>query len=185
MSKFIYLLTCFIIDTFLNSIFPIDYANIRMSFVSSMGIVGLMFISRDLDFKNSLLLALAFGLLTDVTHYAYFLLFAVSFTITIWIIRVWSNQLNESLPEFIILGVLTIFVKESIIFIIMRSMGLSSMSFVTWFTFRQFLSLIGNIPLIVIAYYGYAFKNQFEHKKDIIRRRNEKTLWMKVSNPFE
>jgi len=64
-------------------------------------------------------------------------------------------------------------------------MGLSSMSFVTWFTFRQFLSLIGNIPLIVIAYYGYAFKNQFEHKKDIIRRRNEKTLWMKVSNPFE
>jgi hypothetical protein len=56
---------------------------------------------------------------------------------------------------------------------------------VTWFTFRQFLSLIGNIPLIVLAYFGYAFKNQFEQKKDIIRRRNEKTLWMKVSNPFE
>lgn len=185
MSKFIYLLSCFIIDTFLNIIFPIDYASIRLSFVSSMGIVSIMFISRDLDFVNSLLIAFIFGFLVDITHYAYFSMFALSYTLTILLIRVWSNQVNESLPEFIILGILTIFVKEVIIFIIMRGLSLSSMTFLTWFTYRQFISLIGNIPLIILAYYGYAIKNQFKIRKDIVRRKHEKTLWMKVSNPFE
>lgn len=185
MSKFIYLFLCFTIDTFLNIIFPIDYASMRLSFVSSMGIVGIMFISRDLSFVNSLFVACIFGLLVDVTHYAYFTLFALSFTLTILLIRIWSNQINESLPEFIILGILTIFVKEVVIFIIMRGLNLSSMTFLTWFTYRQFISLIGNIPLIILAYYGYALKNQFERRKDIVRRKHEKTLWMKVSNPFE
>lgn len=185
MSKFIYLIFCFTIDTFLNIIFPIDYSSIRLSFVSSMGIVGIMFITRDLDFINSLLYAFIFGIFVDFTHYAYFSLFALSFTLTILLIRVWSNQVNESLPEFIILGILTIFVKEIIIFIIIRGLNLSAMTFLTWFTYRQFISLIGNIPLIILAYYGYALKNQFEVRKDIVRRKHEKTLWMKVSNPFE
>ena len=172
MSKIVYLFTCFIIDIFLNSIFPIDYASVRMSFVSSMGIIGLMFISRDLDLISSLLIAFAFGILVDLTHYAYFSIFALSFTFTIWIVRAWSNQINESIPEFIILGILTIFVKEAIIFIIMRVLSLSSMSFITWFTFRQFLSLIGNIPLIILAYYGYILKNQYQIKKDMTGRKH-------------
>jgi len=172
-------------DTVLNSVFPIDYSSVRMSFISNMGIIGLMFVSRELSFKDSLIFAFLFGILIDTTHYAYFLLFALSYTITILIVRVWANQINNSIPEIIILGILTIFVKEMVVFTIIRVLGISSMSFLTWFTSRQFLSLIGNIPLIVLAYYGYDLKNRFEINKDKARRRNEKTLWMKVSNPYE
>lgn len=185
MSKLIYLFFCFFVDIFLSNIFPVDYANVRLSFVSNMGIIGIMFVSRELDFKNSLLLAFVFGLFIDLTHYSYFLLTALSYTITILIVRVWSNQLNESIPEIIILGVLTIFVQNIIVFFIIRILDLSSLSFFMWVTYRQFLTLLGNIPLIVLAYYAYNIKNQFEIEKDKVRRRNEKTLWMKVSNPFE
>jgi rod shape-determining protein MreD len=185
MSKVIYLSMCFIMDALLNSVFPIDYSSIRMSFISNMGIIGLMFISRELSFKNSLIFAFLFGILIDATHYAYFLMFALSFTLTILIVRVWANQINDSIPEIIILGILTIFVKEIAIFTIMRVLGISSISFLTWFTSRQFLSLIGNIPLIVLAYFGYNLKNRLEINKDRARRKNEKTLWMKVSNPYE
>jgi rod shape-determining protein MreD len=184
-SKIIYLMMCFVIDTLLNSIFPIDYSSVRMSFISNMGIIGLMFVSRELSFKDSLIFAFLFGILIDTTHYAYFLMFALSFTITILIVRVWANQINNSLPEIVILGILTIFVKEVVVFIIIRVLGISSMSFLTWFTSRQFLTLIGNIPLIVVAYFAYDLKNRFEINKDRARRKNEKTLWMKVSNPFE
>lgn len=172
-------------DTLLNSIFPIDYSGVRMSFISNMGIIGLMFVSRELSFKDSLIFAFLFGILIDTTQYAYFLMFALSFTLTILIVRVWANQINNSIPEIIILGILTIFVKEIVVFIIIRVLGISSMSFLTWFTSRQFLSLIGNIPLIVLAYFGYDLKNRFEINKDRVRRKNEKTLWMKVSNPYE
>lgn len=185
MSKLIYLFFCFFVDIFLSNIFPVDYANVRLSFVSNMGIIGIMFVSRELDFKNSLLLAFVFGLFIDLTHYSYFLLTALSYTITILIVRVWSNQLNESIPEIIILGVLTIFVQNIIVFFIIRILDLSSLSFFMWVTYRQFLTLLGNIPLIVLAYHAYNIKNQFEIEKDKVRRRNEKTLWMKVSNPFE
>lgn len=185
MSKLIYLFFCFFMDILFSIIFPVDYANVRLSFVSNMGIIGIMFISRELDIKNSLLLAFVFGLFIDLTHYSYFLLMALSYTITIFIMRNWSNQVNESIPEIIILGVLTIFVQNSIVFIIMRLLNLSSYSFILWMTYRQFLTLLGNIPIIVLAYYAYNVKNQLEIKKDKVRRRNEKTLWMKVSNPFE
>jgi len=185
MSKLIYLFFCFFVDILLSSIFPVDYANVRLNFVSNMGIIGIMFISRDLDIKNSLLLAFVFGLFIDLTHYSYFLLIALSYTVTIFIMRNWSNQVNESIPEIIILGVLTIFVQNSIVFFIMRLLNLSSYSFILWVTHRQFMTLLGNIPIIVLAYFAYNIKNQFEIKKDKVRRRNEKTLWMKVSNPFE
>ena len=185
MSKLIYLFFCFFMDIFLSNVFPVDYANVRLSFVSNMGIIGIMFVSRDLDIKNSLLLAFVFGFFVDLTHYSYFLLMALSYTITIFIIRMWSNQLNESIPEIVILGVLPIFVQNTIVFSIMRFLDLSSYSFLMWMTYRQFLTLLGNIPLIVLAYFAYNIKNQFEIKKDKVRRRNEKTLWMKVSNPFE
>lgn len=176
---------CFIIDTLLNSIFPIDYSSIRMNFISNMGIIGLMFVSLELNFKDSLIFAFLFGILIDTTHYSFFLIFALSFTITILIVRVWANQINNSIPEIIILGILTIFVKELVVFIIIRILGISSMSFLIWFTSRQFLTLIGNIPLIALAYYGYDLKNRIEVNKDRNRRKNEKTLWMKVSNPYE
>ena len=110
---------------------------------------------------------------------------ALSYTITLFIVRIWSNQVNESIPEIIILGVLTIFVHNFIVFFIMRTLNLSTISFLNWVTYRQFLTLIGNIPIILLAYYGYSFMNRVEVRRDKVRRRNEKTLWMKVSNPFE
>lgn len=185
MNRIIYLIACFLIDTFLSSIFPVDYANIRLSFVSNMGIIGIMFVSRDLDVKNTLLLAFLFGIVVDMTHYSFFLLMALSYTITLFIVRIWSNQVNESIPEIIILGVLTIFVHNFIVFFIMRTLNLSTISLLNWVTYRQFLTLIGNIPIILLAYYGYSFMNRVEVRRDKVRRRNEKTLWMKVSNPFE
>ncbi len=185
MSKLTYLFFCFLVDTILSSIFTVDYANIRLSFVSNMGIVGLMFLCRNLNIKDTLLMAFVFGLFVDMTHYSFFSLMALSYTITLFIVRIWSNQVNESIPEILILGVLTIFVHNTIVFFIMRILNISSITFINWVSSRQFLTLIGNLPLILLAYFGYNIMMNLEIRKDNDRRKNEKTLWMKVSNPFE
>lgn len=185
MNKIIYLLACFAIDTLMGSIFPQDYANIRLSFISNMGIVGIMFVSRGLDIKSTLLLAFGFGFFIDLTHYSFFLLMAFSYTITLFVVRNWSNQINESIPEIIILGMLTIFIQNFIVFIVMRYLGISQITFLKWFSYREFLTLIGNVPLILLAYFGNTFVKMVEAEREYRRRRSEKTLWMKVSNPFE
>ena len=96
MNKIIYLLACFGMDTLMGSIFPQDYANIRLSFISNMWIVGIMFVSRGLDLKTTLLLALGFGLFIDLTHYSFFLLMAFSYTITLFGNIVTGKQIGRA-----------------------------------------------------------------------------------------
>ena len=67
----------------------------------------------------------------------------------------------------------------------MRYLGISQITFLKWFSYREFLTLIGNVPLILLAYFGNTFVKMVEAEREYRRRRSEKTLWMKVSNPFE
>ena len=185
MSKFIYLILCFLADLILSQIFPVDYALYRLNFIPHVGLIGLMLVARELDLKTALIMAFGFGLFLDLTHYGYFLMNAFVFTLTIWVLRQWSNQVNESIVELLVLGVLTIFVKEFLIFGILHLFDASHMRFLVWFTHWQFLSLLGNLPLMALAVYGYHLVEGFLSHKDRIRRQGEKTLWMKMLNPYE
>lgn len=185
MSKFIYLMLCFLTDLILSQIFPLDYALYRLNFIPHVGLIGMMLVARELDLGTALAMAFGFGLFLDFTHYGYFLMNAFVFTLTIWILRQWSNQVNESIVEILILGLLTIFVKELLVFMILHLLNGSSMSFLTWFTRWQFLSLLGNLPLMIVAISGYHLVEGFLTNKDRKRRQSEKTLWMKMLNPYE
>ncbi|HCT62795.1 MAG TPA: rod shape-determining protein MreD [Erysipelotrichaceae bacterium] len=185
MSKFIYLILCFTADLILSQVFPLDYALYRLNFIPHVGLIGLMLVARELDLGTALIMAFGFGLFLDFTHYGYFMMNAFVFTLTIWILRQWSNQVNESIVELLVLGVLTIFVKEFLIFSILHLFNASQMRFLVWFAHWQFLSLLGNLPLMALAIYGYHLVEGFLSNKDRRRRQGEKTLWMKMLNPYE
>jgi rod shape-determining protein MreD len=172
-------------DLILSQIFPLDYAVYRLNFIPHVGLIGLMLVAREMDLGTALIMAFGFGLFLDLTHYGYFMMNAFVFTLTIWVLRQWSNQVNESIVELLILGLLTIFVKESLIFGILHLFNASHMSLLVWFTHWQFLSLLGNLPLMGMAIYGYHLVEGFLSHKDRKRRQGEKTLWMKMLNPYE
>ena len=144
MSKFLYIVLCFIMDLILSQIFPIDYALYRLNFIPHVGLMGLMLVARDMDLGTALIMAFGFGLFLDLTRFGYFMMNAFVFTVTIWVLRQWSNQVNDSLIELLILGVLMIFVKEVLVFGILHLLNLTHMSFLVWFAHWQFLSLLGN-----------------------------------------
>lgn len=185
MSKFLYIVLCFIMDLILSQIFPFDYALYRLNFIPHVGLMGLMLVARDMDLGTALIMAFGFGLFLDLTRFGYFMMNAFVFTVTIWVLRQWSNQVNDSLIELLILGVLMIFVKEVLVFGILHLLNLTHMSFLVWFAHWQFLSLLGNIPLMGLAIFGYHWVEGFLSNKDRRRRQGEKTLWMKMLNPYE
>lgn len=143
----LFVLAFFILDRVIQTIFPVDFEMRRLFFVSNMGLMALMLVLQKRPLSQMLMIAFLTGLSIDILSYGYFLINAVSFMLTLWLVRVWSSQVNESLVELTILSILTIFIREGLIFGIYRLMGLSQLSFLNWFVYREFLTLLVHIPL--------------------------------------
>lgn len=183
MTRFInlgFVFLCFMIDAILQTIFPVDFEMRRLFFVSSCGVVGLMLVVQDMKFNAAWILAFTVGLILDLSHYGYFLLNAFVLMITIIALRYWSNQVNSSLLEFMTLSIVAIFTKEFLIFIVMRMSGLSSISFLNWFIYREFLTLIGHIPLVLGIRKIYRLKEILLNDREQLKRKAEDPLFMNL-----
>ncbi len=78
------------------------------------------------------------------------------------------------------LSIVAIFIKELLIFLVMRLSGLSSLSFLNWFIYREFLTLIGHIPLVFVIILIYRFKEILLNDREQVRRKAEDPLFMNL-----
>lgn len=183
MNSFItigFILLSFVFDTALQAIMPIDFEMRRLFFVSNLGIVGLILSVRQMDLKSAMIVALVAGLIMDLTHYGYFLLYASVYVATVLLVRFWSNHVNDSRFELLILGILTIFVKESLVFILMRLIGSTHLTFLNWFVYREFLTLMGHVPLVLMLLSLDEFRLSLLAGHESTRRRRENPLFINV-----
>lgn len=183
MTRFInlaFVFLCFLLDALLQTIFPVDFELRRLFFVSSLGVVGLMLVVQDMKFNAAWLLALSVGLILDMSQFGYFTLNAFVLMSTIIALRYWSNQVNNSMLELMTLSIVAIFIKELLIFLVMRLSGLSSLSFLNWFIYREFLTLIGHIPLVFVIILIYRFKEILLNDREQVRRKAEDPLFMNL-----
>lgn len=175
-----FILLCFVFDAALQSAFPVDFELRRTFFVSSLGIVGAMLVSRGQTLSLVLVTAVLSGLIMDLTHYGYFLLYTSVYALTLTLVRFWSVHVNQSPFELLILALLTVFVKEGLIFITMRLIGVSSLTFANWFINREFLTLLVHIPLVLFLLRLDGLRHTILSGREADRRRKEDPLFINM-----
>ena len=149
--NFAYILGFFLFDLILQSIFPVDFEYQHLFVVFNTGIIALMLMIRKENFLTVLIYAFSIGLILDIVRYGYFFLSALSFTITLILARLWSNQVNDSTIELMILAVIVVFLKELIKYALLAFAGLTFLYPSTWFIYRAFLTILMHIPLSLIV----------------------------------
>ncbi len=148
-----FILLAFILDLILQSFFPVDFEYRRLFVVFNTGIIALMLTIRKENFLTVLLVAFSVGLLLDFVRYGYFFLSALSFSLTLVIARLWSNQVNDTTLELMILSVIVVFLKELILYGLLALANLTFLYPSTWFIYRAFLTILMHIPLSLMVIY--------------------------------
>lgn len=123
---------------------------------------------------------MAVGLFIDIIQKGNFFLYTLSYGLTLVFVWIWSNQVNDSFIELVTLSILTIFVKELSLFVIMRISNLSHLSLFNWFAYREFLTLIVHIPLVTGIVFLHQFRNEILQGRDVRKRKAEDPLYMNI-----
>lgn len=172
---------CFFIDVLLGILFPVDYALRTLIFIPHMTLAAVILSTRKLKLTDGIMMALIVGVLLDITHFDFGFVNAIAFTATVLVVSSWSQHMSESFYELIILTLIGLFIKEIIVFLMFQMSGDTHMDVVTWLARREFLTLLGNIPVIIAAIYLNGFKEDILGRQDRLKRSREKVRWMNVN----
>lgn len=170
-----------LIDIILGILFPTDYALRALIFVPQMTLAGVILSVREMKLTEGLLLALIVGTILDITHFDFGFINAISFAATVLLVAIWSQHMSESFYELIILTLVGLFIKEIIVFLLYQMSGDTHMSVITWLAKREFLTMLGNIPIIIGCIFLNSMKDDMLGRQDRIRRAREKVRWMNVN----
>ena len=178
-----YLLFAFMLDLILQSLFPVDFEYRRLFVVFNTGLIGLMLVLKKENFKQVLIVAFLVGLILDFVRYGYFFLYALSFSLAILIARLWSNQVNETNIELMILSITVVFLKELIQFGLLTFAGLTQMHLSTWFIYRGFLTILMHVPLSYLMIYTNRYRLKRLGQNLDERTHRENSLYRELRKP--
>ncbi len=172
----------FMIDTVIRLIFPIDTALTGLVFVPNLGFLAYLFVSLKKPMLSALVFAALLGLLTDLIRLQTYSN-VLAFPISIYAIKVWSNQLNESVFEQVFIGTIGLFIKEFMAYLILFVMLVTKINIGTWFVKREFMTLIGHIPFLILLIALNRVKNRTQNKLVKQRQRRESIRWNPTAKP--
>ncbi len=182
MSHNILLITSgFLLDFILLNLFPYDYSMYRMSFVSSAGLVALMLVVKKMKFLDGVLMSFLTGLIfclfmTDET-----ILYAVIFSALSILVYLWAVNMSDSRVELVLMLLSLIFIKELVVFFWFVDGSFDFMLIMIWMQRVLFLTIIGNVPAIIILIYFDNIKNDIAKKSAQKRKKEEDLFWKKYN----
>jgi rod shape-determining protein MreD len=172
----------FIGDLVLRIIFPIDTSLRFLVFVPNLGFLAFLMISIKKPLLIAVISAAALGFAVDLVHHQ-MVGNVIAYPLSIYIVKSWSNQLNESLFEQIFMGITGLFIKELAQYMLLFVFGITHLYFYSWFIKREFITLIGHMPLLL----GLAGLNRYKFRAQktlaLNKQRRERVLWNPTLKP--
>ena len=175
--KMIFLMGMLLVDLLLSSLIASSFAYTNIIFVP---MTSLLFLSyRMMHNPNSIMLVYGFvvGLFVDLMMHSLLFTHAIIYVVALLLLKEYQRHFSDTLVEIVIMGLIVIFAKEIMLFVLMSAMNIIDISMLRWYGARLFFTLIGNIPLILFA---YTISNQFNKvmiKQEITKKRSETSLW--------
>ena len=107
----------------------------------------------------------------------------IAFPISIYAVKMWSNQLNDSLIEQVFVLMIGLFIKEFTQYGVLFVLGLTRLYLLDWFIKREFLILLGHLPLLIFL--GSVNRIKIKLNKSMTQRkmRRETVLWNPTLKP--
>jgi rod shape-determining protein MreD len=168
-------------DLLLGIFFPQDYAQTHLLFVPQFTFLCILLLTQRKPLAQVILIALTIGIILDFNQSGYIFLNTLTYTVTIYLVYLWLTRVSESMFETLLLVIVAIFCKELMVYAYMLVFNITHLSFIHWFTYREFLTLIGHIPLSLGLIYLNRIRLNFESRIDLKRRSKESPLWIDSS----
>jgi rod shape-determining protein MreD len=177
MMSVLFFLAMLILDLILMVLFRVDHSAIALSFIPGAALVYIAFETMEELLNKAVFWAFFTGFLFDLFLFNALFDYAFSMVIVVIVVRIWSKHLSESIIERIMLGLLLVFVREMALYGLALIQGFTTMNVETWLTMRVFLTVLGNIPVIVIVLFWLDFQDGFDAKQQRKQRRKERVFW--------
>lgn len=177
MISLLFFMVMLMLDLILMVLFRVDHSAIALSFIPGAALVYIAFETFEEPLNRAVFWAFFTGLIFDLLLFNALFDYAFSMVIVIIVVRIWSKHLSESIIERIMLGLLLVFVREMSLYGLALIQGFTTMNIQTWLTMRVFLTILGNIPVIVIVLYWLDFQDGFDAKQQRKQRRKERVFW--------
>lgn len=161
---------------------PIDPSLRVLVFVPNLGFLAFLFVSLKRPMLEALGLALITGLCVDLMRHE-FLTNMVAFPVSIYAVKTWSRQLNESVFEQVFIGSIGLFIKELTIYAVLVLFTVTKLQIGPWFVKREFLTLIGHIPLLFGLTLLNRIKEGAQKNMDQVKERKERIRWNPTAKP--
>ncbi|NBK98174.1 MAG: rod shape-determining protein MreD [Erysipelotrichia bacterium] len=177
--RYLLIFICFLLDGILNVLFPAQFGANTLYFVSCLGFSALVLTIRHLDFRDSLIVSILFGIFYDFFYANTYFLYAILFLLLCLITRLWIKQINESMIENVFLCISTIFVRELIVYLFMIISDQTTMVFNTWLVNRMFLTLVVNgVLVLALVFVSHVVEDRLQ-RRELRLRREERLPWMR------
>ena len=172
----------FLIDQVLRLTLPVDSALKLLVFVPNLGFLAYLFVSLKKPMLEAVLMAALVGVLVDLTRNESFTN-VLAYPLSVYVVKEWSNQLNESLFELVFIGTIGLFIKELSLYLILLALSITKIHPDTWFVRREFLTLIGHVPLLIGLTLLNRIRMQSQDKANKQRQRRESIRWTPTVKP--
>ncbi len=173
-AQYLFCIFGFVVDGILAAIFPINFMNNSMYFVPCFGFCAIVMAIRRMSLTDGMIMAILMGMFYDFVYADAYLFYAVIFALLCLVVKTWTKHLGYSLPETIVICTAAIFMKELIVFIYLKTAGLTQIDVGNWLGNRIFLTIIVNAILVCALYLINSLKERIVINREVRQRREEK-----------
>ncbi len=182
MIDLLFVIICFIFDEALTVLFPNSYLMNTLLFIPSLGFCAMILIVRKFSIIDTCLFSFVCGMFYDVFLANTFLLHAIVFTIAASLLHLWTKHLTDTALESILLVIVTIFVKDFLVYLYMSFQQVTEMSLMLWAERYELLTLLGNGVLSFVILFFIRMKDDYLERKALQVRKGEKIEWFKLKS---
>lgn len=180
LMNILFVFCSFLVDGLLMRLFPADMAMQSVFFISNLGFCAMVLTLKEYDSLNAYLFAICWGIFYDYFYAGTFLVYAVTFALIAFLMQLWSKHVTDTIIESLIICISTLFVKDCVVYFYMKFQSLIQMDIATWFLHREFLTILLNAILVILAVGIIHLKNDFLERRERRIRKEEKIEWMRL-----
>lgn len=146
------MVVCFVIDSLLRYYLPHDVLKTGLTIVSYIGVMMFTFLNNDIDEERRYFFALICGVYYSVIYGNSVFIYTLLFLGYAWMGKQYMKKATFTYLEALAMVILTIFIQESVLYLLMWITGITKLYVVTFIVWRLLPTLLFNAIIFNIVY---------------------------------
>ncbi len=166
-----------LLDLLIASFIFSDFAMASYVFVPATTLLFLLFMLLKQNHQKVFVWVLMSGFIVDLMYHSMLFTHVLVFMIVLFVLKEYQRHFSDTMLEIVMMGLIAIFLKEIILFSLYTVLSVTDAQFLSWYASRLFITMMGNIPIIFIAYHLSVRYNQLLKRQQVKMQKSESTLW--------